>query len=249
MKLYMLECGRLIVPDENCLGRRNTASYKLVLPVPAYLLVHPTEGLVLFDTGIEYSHWPDEAKLGLSTSPLLRVEAHLGRLGYTKDAVRHVVMSHLHADHTGQMTQFPDALFHMRKSEWEAAIPPSGRDYCPADYMPAQDYHFEYVPEDVDYDLFGDQTVICVDTKGHTSGHQSFIIDLPVTGKLLLAMDAAHLSDYLTSTEYFDGCWNREFCIKAIERLKALKAQGMQLIFGHDPEQWATLKKAPDFYG
>lgn len=110
------------------------------------------------------------------------------------------------------------------------------------------DFRFAFVPEDVDVDLFGDGSLVCIDTKGHTPGHQSFIIDLPATGKLVLVMDAARLADYLVSTEYFDGAWNRTLCLRAVERLKALSAQGMQVIFGHDPEKRATLKRAPDFY-
>jgi glyoxylase-like metal-dependent hydrolase (beta-lactamase superfamily II) len=248
MRLYLFECARLVVPDENCLGKKNTADYKLVIPVPVSLLVHPTEGLVLFDTGVERDHWPDEVKLGVCTSPLLRIDAHLRRLGYETSRVRHIVMSHLHADHAGQMALFPDALFHMRKSEWEEATQQPRGDYFSADFAPARGFRFTWIPEDIDYDLFGDGSVVCVDTKGHTPGHQSFLINLPATGKLLFAVDAAHLPDYLSRTDYFDGSWNKALCMRAVERLKELRAQGAQLIFGHDPSQWAVLRKAPNFY-
>lgn len=181
MKLYIMNCGQMITPDGNILAAFNTEQLRLVIPVPAYLIEHPTEGLVLIDCGFDYNHLPDEMKYGIAASPLQRLTRQIERLGYRSEDVRHVVISHLHFDHAGQMGDFPKATFHMRESEWSMAIPPSRGDYIPADYMAARAFRFDYIPENTDYDLFGDGTILCLDTKGHSPGHTSFLIALPHT--------------------------------------------------------------------
>jgi N-acyl homoserine lactone hydrolase len=43
------------------------------------------------------------------------------------------------------------------------------------------------------------------------------------------------------------AAWNPELMIDTFARLRTLQdRQGCHLIFGHDPEQWATLRHAPE---
>lgn len=95
MKLYIMNCGQMITPDGNILAAFNTEQLRLVIPVPAYLIEHPTEGLVLIDCGFDYNHLPDEMKYGIAASPLQRLTRQIERLGYRSEDVRHVVISHL----------------------------------------------------------------------------------------------------------------------------------------------------------
>jgi glyoxylase-like metal-dependent hydrolase (beta-lactamase superfamily II) len=46
------------------------------------------------------------------------------------------------------------------------------------------------------YDLFGDGTVKMIFTPGHAPGHQSFLINLPKNGPILLTVDAAYTLDH-----------------------------------------------------
>lgn len=187
-------------------------------------------------------------KASIATSEYFSVPAYLERLGYRTEDVRHVVLSHLHFDHTGYMCAFPQACFHLRESEWSLAIPPSRNDYIAADYMPAREYRFDYIPEDVDFDLFGDGSVICLDTKGHSPGHQSFLITLPVSGRILLTADAAHMQAFFDDPSLLREAWNEAFARKALERIREYEAQGVLLILGHDPDRWAKVKKFPEYY-
>lgn len=248
MRLYACENARLITPDDHILGGKNTPGYKLLIPVPFFILEHPSKGVVLFDAGVNPDHAPEEMRASISTSSYYSVLAYLNRLGYTAGDVKYVVMSHLHFDHSGYMCDFPQATFCMRKSEWSAAVPPSRHDYILADYLPAQQFHFEYIPEDVDYDLFGDGSVICLDTKGHSPGHQSFLISMPKEGKILLTVDAAHMKAFFDDSSLLDEAWNKEMALKALEKIKAYEKNGVKVILGHDPDVWATVKKFPEYY-
>lgn len=248
MKLYIMNCGQMITPDDNILAGFNTRQLRLVIPVPAYLIEHPVQGLVLIDCGLDYEHLPDGMKAGIAVSPLQRITRQLERLGYRAEDVRHVVISHLHFDHAGQMTDFPQAVFHMRRSEWGPAIPPSRGDYLPQNYMPARAFQFEYIPEDEDYDLFDDGSILCLDTKGHSPGHTSFLITLEHTGRVLLTVDAAHMPAYFETDQYYQDAWSVEKARASIGKLKELAKTADILLFGHDPESFANVKKCPDYY-
>lgn len=248
IKFYILNCGNMITPDDNVLASLNTAQLKLVIPVPAYLLVHPVHGMILIDTGFNYDHIPDEMKANIAWSPLQRIRTQIERLGYRPVDVKHVLLSHLHFDHAGQMTDFPEAVFHMRKSEWEDAIPPSRPDYFPEDYMEAREYRFEYIPEMVDCDIFGDGTIVSIATPGHSRGHSSFLVSLPGSGRFLLTMDAAHMPQYMEETKFFADSKDLSGCIRSIEKLKDLKKECDHIIYGHDPETFFKMKRAPEYY-
>ena len=248
MKLFYLNCGQMITPPGNILAAFNTELLRLVIPVPAYLIDHPDQGLILIDTGFCFDHLSEEMKAGIAWSPILRIRNQIQSLGYNPDDVKHVVLSHLHFDHAGQICDFPDAVFHLRKSEWDAALARSSPDYFPEDYIGAQDFNLDFVADDADVDLFGDGSLICLDTKGHSAGHQSFLIRLPRTGKVLLTADAAHLPAYLTSKEFFRDSWNPELCVEAVEKIKRIGQDCSMMVLGHDPSMQDRYLFAPEYY-
>ncbi len=248
MKLYILNCGQMITPDNNILAKFNTDMLRLVLPVPAYLIDHPKQGLILIDTGFNYPRLSEEMKTGIAWSPILQLRNQIAGLGYDPDNVRHVVLSHLHFDHAGQMEDFPTATFHFRKSEWESAMTCPSSDYFPEDYVCAKNFVLHFLPETGDVDLFGDGSVLCLDTKGHSAGHQSFVVYLKNTGKILLTIDAAHLPAYFHTTDFFQNSWDPLLCVDSVKRIQQLQSECAITILGHDPSMWAQIKKAPDYY-
>lgn len=248
MKLYVFNCGQMITPDDNILADFNTERLKLVLPAPAYLIEHPREGLMLIDCGFDYNHLPDAMKGGIAQSPAQRLTRQIGRLGYRPEDVRRVLISHLHFDHAGQMTDFPGAVFSMRESEWRAAVPPSRGDYLSQDYQGARQLDFDYLPEDGDCDLFGDGSIICLDTRGHSPGHTSFLITLPNTGKVLLTVDAAHLPQYFETEKYYQDAWSIPAARRSVQKLRKLSEECDMVLFGHDPAMFGSAKQAPGYY-
>ena len=65
MKLFYLNCGQMITPPGNILAAFNTELLRLVIPVPAYLIDHPDQGLILIDTGFCFDHLSEEMKAAL----------------------------------------------------------------------------------------------------------------------------------------------------------------------------------------
>jgi N-acyl homoserine lactone hydrolase len=86
-----------------------------------------------------------------------------------------------------------------------------------------------------------------VPTPGHTPGHLSAVLDLPETGPVILAADAINRAS--EPDEGFADAADPIAAMASAERLLALGAPESLLIYGHDPSQWRSLRKAPAFYG
>lgn len=100
-------------------------SAKVRLDVPAFLIDHPREGLILFDTGL--SSWTARRMNRWYMSPALRFESRPGQDilsqlrsdGVDPASVRWVILSHLHLDHSGLLDAFPNATVAASRREWE----------------------------------------------------------------------------------------------------------------------------------
>ena len=90
-----------------------------------------------------------------------------------------------------------------------------------------------------------------IETSGHVPGHQSVLVRLPKTGAILLPIDAVPFGEGFTRDEQDDASNPDAEAIRAstIKLLDLVEREHIGLvIFGHDKEQWETLKKAPEFY-
>lgn len=242
------------------LGRRKDWSW---VPVPAFLIEHPSAGPVLVDTGLHQSVATDIAenfgRLGklLFTARMEHDQAltvQLPKLGIEPPDVHVVVMTHLHNDHASAVVDFPNATFVVDGREWEAATGP--RPFL-AGYVPRQfDHAFDWRTLDFDgpevgsfsgfartIDLFGDGSVRLASTPGHTPGHMS-VVCRTAAREVLLVADAAyteralkgeHRPPLILPDEHLYRRSLREIR-RYIEETPSAVA-----IPGHDADAWARL--------
>ncbi len=167
-----------------------------VIPVPAFLVRHPSAGAILVDTGLHPSIAtdPKENFGSLATrsgKPTLNagedVPSQLRKRGLEPGEIPIVVMTHLHIDHTSAISEFPNSTFVVSETEWQAAA--HGSQPLLNGYRRAHfDYAFEYRTVDFDrgnidsyasfgrtFDLFGDGSIHLAFTPGHSAGHMSVI--------------------------------------------------------------------------
>lgn len=169
-------------------------------PVWSALLRTP-EGLILFDTGLHPVHVDrPEATYGPNTSLQITMtsdDAIVGRLaalGVTPDDVTVVVNSHLHFDHAGNNRAFPNATFIV---QGEQLVYAKGRPSFPAIYW--DDPALRYMPASGRARIAAGVEV--VPTPGHAPGHQSLVVDLADTGRVVLCGDAAYTRENLERGE------------------------------------------------
>jgi glyoxylase-like metal-dependent hydrolase (beta-lactamase superfamily II) len=144
--------------------------------------------------------------------------------------------THLHFDHVGGNAQLPNATLVVQRREWEAAADPDLRaknGYDPRDYDLGQPRRLV----DGEHDLFGDGTVTCLPTFGHTAGHQSLRVQLP-SGPVVLTADACYLRRTLETLALPPVVHDRDAMLASLRGLRALEAAGARLYFGHDPAPW-----------
>ncbi len=98
------------------------------------LLVDTSDGLVLVDTGFGTQDCLNPTRLVRVFASLLRCPLdvpetavhQVAQLGYDPVQVRHIVMTHLHIDHSGGLVDFPHAQVHVHAREHAAIRQPRG---------------------------------------------------------------------------------------------------------------------------
>ena len=248
IKLFAMTCGRLT----GDLGRlMEGGEGRADLPIPAYLIEHP-KGTVLFDTGLhpDCQHDP-AARVGTRLTGLFafdfypgeEVSARLEAIGRDPARIEIIVNSHFHFDHVGGNALIPNAVMVVQKREWEAGLTPeiaAAHGYNRADF----DLGHKLVEIDGEHDLFGDGSVVCLPTHGHTPGHQSLRLRL-ASGEVVLAADACYFCRTLRERGLPRYVYDHAAMFASLDRLEALERGGARIFFGHDPEFWQTVPQAP----
>jgi len=242
MKLYCIQVGSFRMPRGFVAARCNNANDVTVMPIFVYLIEH-AKGLVLVDTGQSYAMRDDNSIIEENGTIIPK----LAELGFAPDDVKYVVMSHLHLDHSGYMNDFPNSTFIVRKEELKAAWWPEACEggYVFPTFDKTRGYKFIQPVDDEDYDIFMDGSIVLFDTRGHSRGHQSVILNM--SEKLVLACDAAPLREVMERKLLPGTCTDNWQAIRSVEKLIHLEECGFKIIFAHDPDNLPE-KVFPEFY-
>jgi N-acyl homoserine lactone hydrolase len=252
MRLYVLSAGASEVDKGVMLTPGIDNGVWVSTPVPAYLIETDDGERVLIDTGLHPGHiedpgmtWrgtPMEALLRPAMLPEHTLEHQLGLIGLGVGDVTHVVSSHLHFDHCGQHDKFREQPIlvseeHLRAARADPAFFPS-RSFD----VPGLNWQFT----GADPQLF--RGIRAIDTPGHAPFHRSFLVELPSTGPIVLAIDAI-ISSHQLETDSWAGQPDPETARASGQLLQQIaRRHDAQIFFGHDPDQWAAIRHAPDFY-
>ena len=252
------------LPTLRMLGLGTPKSKRTVLPVPAYLVRHPTAGVFVVDTGLHASIAASPVEnLGRLVTRILSPEVEPGKdllaqlraRGVDPKSIPLVVMTHLHVDHASGMSEFPGATFVITEAEWTAATSDSRpllRGYRPAHYDYAFDYRtLSYDSDQVSsyatfgrtFDLFGDGSVRLASTPGHSAGHQSVICRLH-DRDLVIAGDAIYTIGQLDDAPEPPRPFDRHNWRRSMRELHHFARTYPQAVIlpGHDPEHWKTVQ-------
>jgi glyoxylase-like metal-dependent hydrolase (beta-lactamase superfamily II) len=169
----------------------------------------------------------------------------LERRGVDPASITDAVATHLHFDHAGGYTYsdeadglklvLPEAVHHIQKKQWEAALNPNDKDrasFFDENYLP--------IEKAGKLDLVDGETEIypgvrVLETAGHTPGHQTVLVETD-EGNLLYCGDliplASHINlPYIMSYDHFP--------LSTLEEKKRILGraadEGWMLFFEHDP--------------
>jgi N-acyl homoserine lactone hydrolase len=235
-KLYLLQLSTSTVPVAP--GRT------LQMVLGCYLIETSHRHHILIDTGFP----ADVPKPGSQAAENEKnVLDHLAALGLTPDDIDVVISTHFDVDHAGYHDSFPKAKFLVQREHYELARSGHPRFAAARAHWDHPNLHYSLI--DGDTQLLAGLRLL--ETSGHVPGHQSVLVRLPESGAVLLAIDAAMM---WTTFDPQRKAWpndDNEEQLRASTRklLDLVKHEKVGLVvFGHDGEQWQTLRKAPAFY-
>jgi len=248
LRVFAFTCGHLTGDFSRLM---EGGEGRIRLPIPAYLIEHP-EGTALFDTGMhpDCQHDP-AARVGERVAGLFEfdyrsgedIAARLTALGRDPAKIDLVVNSHFHFDHVGGNALIPNATMLVQRREWDVGMDP---DAARRSGFDPRDFDLGHKLRLVagEHDVFGDGSVVCLPTHGHTPGRQSLKLRL-AGGDIVLAADSCYFCRTLRERRLPRFAHDHDAMHASLDRLAALEANGARIFFGHDPDFWQTVPQAP----
>jgi len=230
-RLYLMQVG--YIPERN-------------LPFVCYLAQLNDGRNVLIDTGLPDVVQPPGGGTLPPMTPTKNVVEQLASISIQPGDIQDVIVTHFDGDHVGRLDAFKDAEFIVQRAHYEnAKVNP--RFERTKNQWGNPDLHFRFL--DGDTELFPGLRVI--ETSGHAKGHQSVLVTLPKTGLVVLAIDAVPSQDALVLERQMRPVDdNLEEMIASTKRIMDIdqNEHAALVVFGHDGNQWASLKKLPEYY-
>jgi N-acyl homoserine lactone hydrolase len=236
-KLYLLQLSTTSLPLPN--GRT------LEMISGCYLVEMGDGKHILIDTGLAPDALlPPQAPPAQNKKNVLE---HLATLQLSPDDIDILICTHFDMDHAGYNDAFTKAELIVQRKHYELAR--NGHPRLAAARAHWDHPALRYRLVDGDTELLAGITLL--ETSGHVAGHQSVLLHLPQTGLVLLAADAVMIQRTFTlDRKAWPNDDNEEELRASTRKLLDLsERENVKLvIFGHDGEQWKTLKKAPECY-
>jgi glyoxylase-like metal-dependent hydrolase (beta-lactamase superfamily II) len=234
------DCGTPQAPTAVNQRFSDTFAYgdlKVQFVFSCYLIKHGDD-YMLWDTG--------HAMTAPNVAPKVSLVDQLAQLKLNPDQIKFVGISHYHGDHTGQVASFPKATVLIGKGDWDAISAPTpaqGVNAAPfAGWIKGEG---KVEPLLNDKDVFGDGSVIVLNTPGHTPGHHSVLVKLAQTGAVLISGDAVHFRENYDSNGAPWFNFDRAQTLASIDRLKKIAANAKAtVIIQHDARD---IDKLPAF--
>ncbi len=253
-RLYAFRCGIEVV-DWGLLDASRTGTGQLELPHFRFVILHG-DGVVMMDTGghpvmatnpTARVSAEDVGDYDLTLPPHELLRPQLNEIGLAPSDVHDVVISHLHWDHAGGLSELPQARVHVQRAEHDFAHRPDAAQrtaYIARDFAATRRWHLV----DGDYDLFGDGSIVMVSTPGHTPGHQSLLVRLKHS-TLLIMGDAAYDREMMQLGRLPNFGWDMQVLQRSWRRITSLSREvGAELVFPHDRHYLSTMRIGPLAY-
>lgn len=261
-KVHVLDCGTmhcdltwlLLKPGRNIRTRaeKNEPVEWYKCPTHAVLVETP-DGTLLWDTSCPRDWEQRWEPTGLqeffpydNVSEDQYLDSRLDQLGVAAGQLDHVVLSHLHFDHAGNVRAFagkgPRLVCSAKEKDWAFGFDGAFNGaHLKADY---EGLDFETVSGDGEF-LPG---VTFIDAPGHTVGTMAMQVDLKDTGTMIFTSDAVYMGDSYGPPATPAAIVNDLTAWYAsVEKLRGIAEQtNATVVFGHDSQQLGTLRLAPD---
>jgi N-acyl homoserine lactone hydrolase len=235
-KLYLLQLSTTTIP----LGAGRT----MEMVTPCYLIETSDGSHILIDSGMAPDARTPNAPPAENEKSVIQ---HLAELNLHPTDVDVLICTHFDVDHAGYHDAFTNAEFIVQRNHYELAR--NGHPRFAAARVHWDQPVLRYRLIDGDIEILPGLTLL--ETSGHAPGHQSVLVRLPQTGPVLLAIDAVVMQRLFTLDRKAWPTDDNEGQLRSSTQklLNLIEREHISLVvFGHDGQQWQSLKRSPLYY-
>ena len=210
IKIHILHCGTITIPA-NMAYIKDSALKRVTLPVSVYLVEHPVHGKILVETGLSADcnevmpkylrdFYRPQVEKGQTA------KEQLAAMGIHPEDIDLVLITHNDVDHTCALKDFAGKAKRIVMAEheyfWSCRTVYRVRQVWET-YMPYKDiierpFYFGTAqgPIGRGFDLFGDDSVLCIACPGHTDGQMAVMINKAPSGRFVNAADGIYGNEF-----------------------------------------------------
>ncbi|MCR5074161.1 MAG: MBL fold metallo-hydrolase [Clostridiales bacterium] len=136
-------------------------------------LIDTGSEVILVDTGLPAGtpeEHPDENSLAFTGKDISTYMEAFRALGYRPEQVTKILLTHKHADHSGELRSFPDAKIYVNKDELSAAELQGIPNLVPVSFTDGAYFNFPESQKIAD-------GITLIRAKGHTNGNSIVIVE------------------------------------------------------------------------
>lgn len=260
MKVHILDLGHIDSDTNALVALQVRASLNNQQPVLQYkpfpvwaAYIETSEAKIVFDTGITPAY-AETASAGAKENvpyyhtPEQTIEHQLGLCGVKPEEIDYVIMSHMHWDHAGNIGLFKNAKVIVQRDEMVYTLMTTHTVNAFGTYFRRDcDVDADWMLIEGDYQLTKDVKILRA--PGHAEGLQCLQLTLD-SGTMLFTSDACYTSlNWGPPVRPAGALHDSKAYFASIAKLKKIAEETKAtVIYGHDIEQFNTLKKAPEFY-
>jgi len=250
VQLYTMDCGRILTSDAGGFaddGAYNGQAAELV--DPCYLIRHPN-GDLMWDVG--FPEGLADTPEGIDRGPMhftvpVKLTAQLAQLNLTPADIEFMSFSHSHVDHIGNGLLFANATWIVDADERAYMFREEARaaEEFPL-YAALENFNTALIEGDSDHDVFGDGSVVIIQTPGHTPGHTILRVNLRNAGVVLLTGDMWHLAQSREARRVPTFNTDRAQTLASMDKIEALAAEtSARVVRQHVPEDFEAMPVFP----
>lgn len=264
MKVHVLETGImeadytwLLLKAGYTIADRNHKDMPRIfgdVPTHAVLIEHP-EGRILWDTGVPRdwgTRWAPSGRdqyWGVKNDPQAStgfLDSSLAQLELQPEDIDLLILSHMHIDHVGNARLFDNGHTRVLVNRKELDGVNAIQTEFQGGYLKSDFDGLPFEALDGDTEIFPGVTVL--EVPGHTWGTMALQVDLPEDGTKIFTSDALYLREsYGPPAVGATIVWNNLLWLESVEKLRRIEqATGAEMFFGHDANQYPTMRFAPD---
>ena len=223
------------------------------------LLLDDGENCILIETGMGSKISDDFKNMFAIKQKENPIQSALKRFNYKQEDISHVILTHLHFDHSGGILDinkegelvpaFPNATYFISEANWTSGMNPSPRDS--ASYL---DYNYSLLESSGNLKLVQDNSIILdgistISVNGHTVGQQLVKVE-DADDVLIFCSDLIPLKSHIRLPWIMGYDLNAALTLKEKTNfLNQAADEGWWLWFYHDPNTVALqIEKSTKYY-